>query len=130
MYEAPSLFCIRMLTLKQQWHFSVLVEENKSYSTLSKYTYYLANIYQKLYIPVVLFLHTSSHRANMEHSDFHIKKCLKFITPILPAYASLIIIPPVGEKIPNTSSVSSFKIGRKQHITLFFSLPQFFLNFF
>jgi len=99
------------------------VEENKSYSTLSKYTYYLANISQKIYFPVVLFLHTSSHRRNMKHSDFHINKHLKFITLILPAYASLITIPPVGEEIPNTNSVSSFKIARKQCITLFFSFP-------
>lgn len=46
------------------------------------------------------------------------------ITPILPAYASL--TPPVGEKILNTNSVSSFKIGRKQRVT---SFPQFFWTF-
>lgn len=50
------------------------MEENKNYGTFSEYSFYLANIYQKLHIPVLLFLRTSTHTQNIKHSEFCINK--------------------------------------------------------
>lgn len=95
---------------------------------------------QKLWYLIWIFFLPGHHLSEIIHSSSAVSAYFKpqrkyetfwfphkEIAPILPAYGSLIIIPPVGEKIPNTSSVSSFKTGRKQNITLFFFFPLDFL---